>query len=163
MTRTQKIVVVALALVVLLFAWVTWHGAHQPACPGGPSSDAACQPGAGTRAIATLLAPFGGGVQLPQKTVNVPFDALETVKIPPSSDEMRRLNVTLVSGAQGAVGLVNVAPSTLAPASQGDEARLPDPTADASARMSRTYVVTSQGATLKLRCLVRAGCVFEGG
>ena len=49
MTRSQKVVLVVLALLAVLFALVTWHGAKQPACAGRSALDKPeCKPGGGT-------------------------------------------------------------------------------------------------------------------
>ncbi len=148
----------------MVFAWATWHGAGQPDCDGAQASTASCQPGAGTRALGNLLAPLSAGVKLPQKSYSVAPNASVDVEIPVASADMRSLKITLAEGNGARLRLVNVKPdpNSLADQRDLDKGRLPSDAADASSRMTRTYVVTAQGATLTMQCLGSVRCVFQG-
>lgn len=169
MTRSQKVVLIGLALIVVLFALVTWHGAAQPDCIG-PHADAApgCRPGGGIKSLGRLTSPFAKGMKLPQPSYAVAANTPSYVTIPAAAEKMRSLKIRLSEGSAAQLSLANAAPDEDSDpegmAKQRVESRNRLPYYDDEHVLQRvmTLVVTDKGGLLTMHCTGPTRCVFEG-
>jgi hypothetical protein len=169
MTRSQKVVLIALALILVLFVLVIWHGATRPACAGTAArKQPECRAGGGIRGIAALTSPFAPGVKLPKPSYTVAPNASVEVTIPAAPDKMRRLKLKLAEGSAAQLSLANARPDRDPDpdgmAKQRDISRnsLPFYDDDHVQQRTMTLVVTDMGGQLTMRCTGSTRCVFEG-
>lgn len=164
MTRTQKMMLVGLIVLVLVFILVTARGLTQPACLDKLERDTPrCKPGGGMKGLGALTAPFAKGLKLPQASYTVAPNADLSVNIPATSDKMRSLKMKLTEGSAGALRLVNLTPDDGDMKDQSDEKKntLPRYDDDNALVRTKTLVVTEQGARLTMYCTGSTRCRFE--
>ena len=169
MTRSQKVVLVGFALIVMLFALITWHGTAQPACAERAARiEPQCKPGSFIKALSGLASWLSTGVKLPKQSYAVAVNARVDVAIPAASDKLRSLRVKLTQGSAAQLSLVNVRPDEDSDpdgmAKQRDESRnkLPYANEDGALQITMTFVVTDKGGRLTMHCTGSSPCVFEG-
>ena len=164
MTRSQKVMLVGLIALVLLFILVMARGLTQPKCLYKPERDTPrCQPGGGMKGLGALTSPFARGLKLPQASYIVAPNAEFSVSIPATSDKMRSLKMKLTEDSTGGLKLVNVRPDDGDMKDQTDETKnkLPRYDDDNVLVRTKTLVVTEQGARLTMYCTGSTRCLFE--
>ena len=170
MTRSQKLMLLALALIAVVFALVIWHGATRPACVDEvPPSQPGCKPGGGIKSLGALTAPFTKSLKLPQPSYPVAPNTSVSVVIPAASDDMRSLKVKLAEGSAAQLSLANVRPDKdthpehIARQRALSRNSLPFQDDDHVLQRTMTLVVTDLGARLTMRCTGASRCVFTDG
>ena len=163
MTRSQKIVLVCLGVLLALFVVVLLYGGTQPPCKEAtPESGPPCKAGSGMDLLGALTSPLAGGIELPQKQYAVAPGGQAQATIPSASDKMRTLRLRLVEGGGAAVGLLNRLPDTGRSRDQIDPVnnRIPHDDKNPDKRRLQLFVVTEAGATLTMKCTAAPRCVF---
>lgn len=163
MTRSQKIVLVGLGVLLALFVVVLLYGGTQPGCEGAtPRSGPPCKAGSGMQLLGKLTSPLARGVKLPQKRYEVVPGGQAVATIDAASDDMRTLRLRLVEGGGAQVGLRNRTPDTGERADQAEPTKNPIPydAEDRDKQRVRLFVVTPAGAMLTMKCIAAPRCVF---
>lgn len=159
MSRQQKLVLLALALLAVVFAVLIGWGQIRPGC-GAQDKRPTCKPGAGVKALRKLFSGAGPKVELPQQRYALDKPGSVQVDIGPSSDTIRTLKLKRVQGAFK-LNLVN-APVQNGPdiKDQDKDAPLPRDAEDPEERNLQTFAVTGGGGRLSITC-VTAPCAIE--
>jgi hypothetical protein len=169
MTRSQKVMLAVLALIVVVFALVMWRGAAQPACIGTAAhTQPECKAGGGIKGLGSLTSSFAKGLKLPKPSYAVAPGASAEVTFPAASEEMRSVKVKLAQGASAQLSLVNVLPDKntdrdgMPKQRDIDRNGLPFFDDDHVLQRTMTLVVTEMGGKLTMHCTGSSRCVFEG-
>lgn len=155
MSRSQKMVIVVLALLVLVFALIMVRGATQPGHCGGPRLCAqSYQPSGLTTTFGAWLAPLAPKVDLAQDRFSASSGNSVTLDVPPADKAFRMLRLRLAQGAAARVVYVDFASAQDSPLR---EQKL-DLVA-AEDKLEGTLTATRQGGTATLQCV--GNCAVE--
>ena len=161
MSPGQKRVLIALALLVLVFIAVILWGQTRPACSGSAlkcSKD--YRPGGGIKALGGLFSRLGPKIELPQKRYELKSTGSLQIGIGPSSDKIRTLKLRAVQGA------IELSATTLNKADDPDLSDQKEPTLlpreadDFEERQRLAFAFPSGGGQLTIKCRTPP-CVVE--
>lgn len=162
MNRTQKTVVVTLAVIALLCLAVLARGLAQPACKGTPRQCAeGYAPGDGIQALGRLFSSAGPRIRLPRKRFEFNTAGTVGVDIEPRKDESGRMRTLKLRQVQGVIhlSLLNAVPDPDLD-KQKEPTPLPRTASEPDDRHTLSFAVTHGGARLTIEC-VQAPCVLE--
>ena len=158
MTRSQKGVLIVLALLLLLLAALIVWGQARPACTDCNGFD--YRPGAAMKAIGSLFLSKRNRVELPQKRYQLGADQTLLVDIAKFDGDMRTLKLRRIQGAMQLSVHVNPRAGDVKLGEQAKPASLPRDADDPEDRQRTAYAVTGAGARLVITCTA-APCVLE--
>jgi len=164
MSRSQKIVLIALALIALAFVALVVRGQMRPSCEG---RDADCakgyEPGDTMRFFGKLLSDASPKVKLPQPRYTVQDKTRLSIDIAPADDKIRTLKVRLTQGT-ARLNVVS-APGDKGDIDLADQAKptgLPREASAVDDQRTLSFVVTRGGGVLTVDCAA-GPCVIENG
>jgi hypothetical protein len=162
MTRAQKIALIGLATLAVLFIAALTVGQLQPSCPGRPPTCAASyQPGAAMQKVGRWLAWGAPTALLPQPRYVVPAQGQVQIHIAPATDKMRTLKLHLTQGGPMQLSLLDQGPVNPDLADQAKGSTLPRAAQNPADPRSQSFVVSAAGAQLILQCQGSSPCTVE--
>jgi hypothetical protein len=159
MTRSQKGVLIVMALLLLLLVALIVWGQARPEFSASDKAD--YRPGAAMKAIGSLFSSKRNRVELPQKRYQLGANQTLLVEIAKFDGDMRTLKLRRVQGAMQLGVHVTPRKGDIDLSRQASEEKtLPREADDPEDRQRMAYAVTGAGARLKITCTA-APCILE--
>ena len=164
MSRSQKIVFFALALILVLFVVVVGYGTTQPDCAGSAQECASKNPASkGMASLGSLFGSTGNHVTLPQPSYTLRPGAGVEIAVP-AAKSLSVLKISLDKGDASHVAYADHDPTGLphaanaAPSDQDGE--LPGDAASPDDPRVASFTITKAGGTLTVTCKGSVPCVI---